>query len=447
MEPPPPRSLPSLPYELITQIVLYLDSQTVLCQLTQTCKRLRDVFQPILFRTFTQNSQPVSRLVTFLRAVASRPDLAAAVTTLNFYDSLTVSDISARDILFIETCIANRGLPPPPADWHIEGTNRHIPFETLLAYTPNLETLHFPVNEEWSLDLLPVFSDVVPKIEFPRLRHLSIDYAYVAGDRWGVGYDQIAPFLEASPNLEYLSLPTVEGFWEDYGCELPALNSVQTLDLGESSSGLFFVASMIKGCGSLETFTLHWLRASGYDESHEGWSVVEVWDALYQVRGTIREITFESMVDIPLGMPTAKSVSSLSEFTHLTVLKVNGRSLEGMFQAWTLTTGSSDMDAFVGQVFPSALRSLSIWIPSYVLIPALLALARMKSRGQYGELTAVEIGTSPVFQEWLPRPEWLRNEAEMRREFARAGVQLKMEIPHIPGGMLQFALLQGGLIG
>ena len=210
---------------------------------------------------------------------------------------------------------------------------------------------------------------------------------------------------------------------------------------------MFFVTSIITSCESLQSFELHWCTSSGYDESHEEWSIVKIWDALVHVRRTIQEIMFESIVDIPLGSPTADSVSSLSEFIDLRILKVDGRSFEGMFQAWAFKTRSSDMDDFVAQLLPTGIRSLTIWAPSHALIPALLALARGKSGGLYESLTTIEIGASTTFKHWLPRPEWLSNQAELREEFGRAGAQLKMDIPYVPPEMLNFALLAGGLIG
>lgn len=448
-----------LPLELIIRIGSYVcvayngsPSESTLSRLSQACKRFKEIFQPMLFRTYSHNNdQPVSHMIAFLHAIASRPDLAAVITDLSFRYPPEVDDLPIADKDFIDTCITNLGLPLPlTKDWHIDGPDRTIPMQTVIAYaSSNLEHLCIPVNEEWDLALLPSFPDATPKITFPRLRHLEIDYFYISGDRWAIDFYQIAPLINASPNLEYLGLPTLEGFWEDReSSKLPKMKLVKTLDLGESSSGMFFVTSIIKSCESLQNFELHWGTSNGYDESHDEWRVVEIWDTLVLVKETIQKIVFESALDIPLGIPTANSVSSLSEFADLKVLKVDGRSLEAMFQAWTLKTRSSDVDAFVAQLLPVGIQSLAIWAPSNVLIPALLALARGKSGGGlYEALTTVEVGASKAFQYWLPRPEWLRNQEELRQEFERAGVQLKMEIPYVPPEMLNFALLGGGFVG
>ncbi|KFY31352.1 hypothetical protein V493_01192 [Pseudogymnoascus sp. VKM F-4281 (FW-2241)] len=453
-----PLSLTDLPHELVTQIVSHLCPangvrgvryQWTLSQLTQTCKGFKELFQPMLFRSYTYNEQPISHFVKFLRAIASRPDLAAAVTHLSFRYPPDATDLTITDKDFIDTCVTSLGLPLPPKDWHIEGTDRTIPIQTVIAYAScNLESLSLPVNEEWDLALLPSFSKASPKITFPRLKRLSIDYYYISGDQWAIAYNEIAPLLEASSNLEHLSLPTLERFWEHRGnCRVPKMKSLKTLNLSQSSSGMFFVTSIIRSCESLQSFELNWGTSSGYDESHEGWSVVNIWDALVHVRRTIQEITFESILDIPLGNPTANSVSSLLEFTDLKILRVDGRSFEGMFQAWTLKTRSSDMDQFVAQLLPTRIQSLTIWAPSFTLIPALFALARGKSSGLYEGLTTVEIGASTAFKHWLPRSEWLSNQTELRDEFERAGVQVKMDIPYVPPEMLEFALPWGGFIG
>jgi hypothetical protein len=385
----------------------------------------------LLFCTYTHhNDRPLSHLITFLRAITSRPDLAAAVTNLSFHYPPEVSDLTIPNRDFINTCISGLGLPLPPKNWHIEGPGRTIPLQTLISYASrNLKVLSLPVNEEWDLSLFPSFPSAVPEITFLRLTHLVIEYYYIAGDRWGIPYHQIAPLLEASPNLEHLSLPTLEGFWERQGArKIPTMKSLKVLDLGENSSGMFFITSLIKSCQSLQSFELHWCTSSGYDEGHGDWSIVKIWDALVHVRGTIRKITFESISDIPLGIPTANSVSSLSECADLKILKVDGRSLEGMFQAWTLKTGNPDMDEFSAQLLPSGIQSLTIWAPSHTLIPALFALARGKAAGLYEGLTTVEITASTAFKDWLPRPEWLGSQDELREEFGRAGVELEMYI-------------------
>lgn len=446
-----PLSLDSFPSELVTHIASYLcpveDSryQKALSQLSQTCRALRDDLQPMLFRAYSHGSRPVSHLIKFLRAIVSRPDLAAAVTKLTFHQMLDYTTLSTTDKQFVETCITDLGLRPPPVDWHLESEWRHTILQTLVAYTPNLQVLDFPVNEEWSLEIFESFPDARNEIIFPRLRTLSIYYYYISGDRWGVDYSQVAPLLEASPNLENLALPTLEGFYEGRS-DLPALDSVKTLDLGESASGAFFVVSILTRCTSLRKFILHWLSSTGYDESHEDWSIAEIWDAMVHAKQTLEEITFESSLDIPLGSPTTHSVSSLAGFTNLRVLNVDGRSLEAMFQAWRLKTGGVDVGEFVEQLLPAGITRLTIWDPNHVLIPALLALARCRARGVYERLVQVTVGSSSVFNCWMPRPDWSRSEGALRREFASAGVQLDLEIPYIPPEMLNFMML-GGFMG
>ncbi|KAL5361000.1 hypothetical protein BJX96DRAFT_184911 [Aspergillus floccosus] len=434
-----PLSLDKFPSELVTYIASYLcpieDSryQKALSQLSQTCRALRADLQPMLFRAYDHGSRPVSHLIKFLRAIVSRPDLAAAVTKLTFHQPLDHTTLSATDRQFIETCITDLGLHPPPVDWHLE------------AYSPNLQNLDLPVNEEWRLEIFESFPGARNEITFPRLRTLSIYYYYISGDRWGIDYSQIATLLEVSPNLEHLALPTLEGFYEERS-ELPALDSVKTLDLGESASGAFFVISCLARCKSLRTFTLHWLSSTGYDESHEDWSITEVWDAMVHAKQTIEEITFESSLDIPLGSPTAHSTSSLADFTKLRVLNVDGRSLEAIYQAWRLKTGGVDMGEFVEQLLPAGIASLTIWDPNHVLIPALFALAGCRSRGMYERLVQVTVGSSSVFDFWMPRPDWSRSEGSLRQEFARVGVQLNLEIPYVPPEMLNFMML-GGFTG
>lgn len=454
-----PQSLATIPYELITHIASYLcpadsyasHAHKALSHLTQTCIPLRDEFQPILFQSYIHRSSSSGpRLVQFLRAIVSRPDLAAAVTRLIFHDCIDSNSLSSTDVQLIETCITDLGLPLLPIDWQIEGENRQIPLQAVLAYTPNLQHLDIPVNEEWNLDILESFPHAREKITFPRLRNLSIRYYYISGDRWGIDYGQISTLLELAPNIEHLILATsLEGFWENHDAKLPPLTSVKTIDLDENASGAFFITSLIRGCPLLQSFKLHWLSSTGYDERSEDWTVIEVLDALMHVHETLEELTFESNTDIPLGTPTTQSLSSLATFTKLKILRVDGRSIEAVFQAWKLKTDGRETYDFVAQLLPPGITTLAIWDPSYTLIPVLLALAKAKSRGLYESLGRVEVGQSPVFKSWMPRPEWRRNEKSIKREFERAGVQLEMEIPNleIPPDLLNFLLSQGGLVG
>jgi hypothetical protein len=432
-----PLSLTALPHELLAQIGLHLyaaegpHSQRTLSRFTQTCKLFKELFQPLLFRSYTHNDRHISHLITFLRAIASRPDLLAAVTNLTFRFPPEVSNLTIADRDFIETCISGLGLPLPSKNWHIEFPGRTIPLQTVIAYAShNLESFSLPVNEEWDFSLLSSFLNASPKIAFPRLTNLSIEHHYIGIDSWSIPYHQIAPLLEASPNLEYLSLPTLEGSSEHQGaCEIPKMKSVKALNLGENASEMFFITSLIESCDSLESFELHWLTLSEYDGGDSDWSVVKIWDALVHVKGTIQKITFESVSDIPLGSPTANSVSSLSEFTDLKILQVDGRAVEGILKAWKVETRIYNMEEFVAQLLPTGIQSLTIWAPSHTLIPALLALARWRSIGLYEGLTTVEIGSPHDCDYWQPGPEWLSSDAELREEFERAGVELKMDMP------------------
>src|SRR5688572_29151075 len=132
----------TLPLELVTQIGSYLcaadydpRSQRTLSRLRQTCKRFKEIFQPMLFRSYSHHDQPVSHIVAFLRAITSRADLAAVITDLNFRYPPEIDNLTVIDKDFIDTCITNLGLRLPlTKDWHIDGPDRTIPMQTVIAY-------------------------------------------------------------------------------------------------------------------------------------------------------------------------------------------------------------------------------------------------------------------------------------------------------------------------
>ncbi|EAW12889.1 uncharacterized protein ACLA_013240 [Aspergillus clavatus NRRL 1] len=438
-------NLPTLPVELLLQISKYLcphcsGPYPTVCQtkslsrLTRTCRGLRDILQPYLFHHYYHTSEPAARLLSFLRALYTRPDLTECVTSLGFHESCRYDKLGEDDRAMVEDCLARLGLPALPDDWHdhVVENRSHIPMEVIIASCPNLETLEIPVNPEWMLDVVESFPCVSKPIVLDKLRKLRVSHFYISGDHWAVPYGQIEPLLSAAPNLEQLTLPTLDSFYEDtHG--LPPLEMLTLLDLDENAATPYFLQRILSVCPRLEKFVLYWIGADGYGEPSDDWSPMDVWKALRQARDSLRELTFESINEEPEGRVIADCLSTLNEFTKLEVLAVNGIALAVIYQTWVRRDHNHDMEEFVHQLFPSTVKEITLCDPSGPFLEAVRLLAQEGARQRYPNLRKISITQSQHLQTfWGDAVQWVRNQESLRRKFQNTGVELCIDLPPIP---------------
>ncbi|KAF4180591.1 hypothetical protein CNMCM7927_001130 [Aspergillus lentulus] len=434
-------SLETLPVELLTQIGSYLCplrcgkypssvSQKHLSRLSRTCRRLRDVCQPLLFEYY-YHSKSLTPLLSFLRTLDARPDLAKCVTSLDFHEPGQADSLSDKDQQLLESCIAKLGLPLLPADWQdYLGTERRLlAAELVVASCPNIEVLRVPMNPEW---MVSVLASLPEDFVFAKLRKLDVWLYYISGDHYGIGYGKIRGLLHASPNLEHLSLPSIEMFYPGEA-GVPILEKLRHLDLGEGAPSPYFLDCVLEACPNLQRFELHWIDSDGYDEDSEEWSPLDGWRALQHVRSSVREIIFETAIEFRDDDNLEDGVSTLRDFAHLEILKVNGIALQALYKVWAHHNRHGSMEGFVYQVFPSTIKELTIWDPHASLIEAVRLLAREAVRERYPRLARVTVSQSEHLSGYFfDVVQWVREEATVRRDYERSRIELCMELPQVP---------------
>jgi hypothetical protein len=435
-------SLETLPVELLTQIGSYLSplrcegypssvSQKYLSRLSRTCRRLRDVCQPLLFEYYYHSSKSLTPLLSFLRTLDARPDLANCVTSLDFHEPGQADALSNEDRQLLESCITKFGLPPLPADWqdYLGVERRLLAAELVVASCPNIEALRVPMNPEWMVSIL---ASLPKDFIFARLKKLDVWLYYISGDHYGIGYRNISALLHASPNLEHLSLPSIEMFYPGKA-GVPILEKLGHLDLGEGAPSPYFLRCALEACPILQKFRLHWVDSDGYDEDSEEWSPLDGWRALQHVRSSVREIIFETIIEFRDDDNLEEGVSTLRDFAHLEILKVNGIAMLALYKVWAHQNGRGSMEEFVYQVFPSTIKELTIWDPDESLIKIVRLLAREAAREQYPHLARIMISQSEHMSGYrFDVVQWVRQEATVRREFERSSIELCMELPQDP---------------
>ncbi|KAL3477743.1 hypothetical protein BJX99DRAFT_257115 [Aspergillus californicus] len=441
-------TLETLPTEILHQIISYLcdhcQGRIYLRGLTQTslvplslvskaCRRLRDIAQPILFHFFFHHRAGYQdRLVSFLHTLTSRPDLARAVSILQFHSY--GENLTEKDRALVETCVANVGLPSLAPEWHIDGRQRQILMEVAIACCPNLEALSFGTSPDWTTDIFLSLSISLPtRIIFKRLYHLSVGSARQDVDSSGtVPYDQVAALLRAAPNLRQLYLSGIRSL-SSSGTGFPNLDNLKILNLGSGVYSPFFLHFTLAACPRLQSFSLH-LELSDY----MGASITDIWIALQQVKDTLQEITVEVNRDIPFQLQAHDHrLSSLQQFTALRTLEISSCIWYGIHQTWTQQKGYYNMDQFVAELLPTTLEKLVIRNTGPPVPAGLMALALCVPRGAYPWLKTVEVVISDDFSaDEGSESEWEDMVTTLREEFLKVGVSFSMDFYVNPGFML-----------
>ncbi|KAL2871694.1 uncharacterized protein BJX67DRAFT_167389 [Aspergillus lucknowensis] len=431
-----PPSLGCLPVELLTQLGSYLcphcagrpsydsQGQESLSRLTRICRRLRDILQPFVFHSFTHIGEAPPRLLSFLYAIAARPELAQAVTTIAVSQPQAGTEFTDHDRRLLEQYLACLRLPYPPTNWPVNEYKRNSILEIIVFYCQRLETLDFV-----TLYHLNSYQNPLHHASFTRLRGPSMPTSFGLGVQSYLEYDILAPVLGAARTLKSLALPTITGFKPGNGVRLPVMRSLRVLNFRASLPALSFVQALLAHCTQLQKFTLH-LRLQVNQERDRSWTVLDAFAALLYVKDTLQELTFEASLDTPFGELNQGCISTLTQFKQLRSLKVNGRCLRALSQSWTLNSGTADMSLFATQLLPPTITNLTIWDPHASLIPALFSFAREKVSGQYPHLTTVLVAASPTSRIWMPRSDWAEHRDQLEEEFEKAGVTISLNLPN-----------------
>jgi len=418
--------LANLPVELVRQISAHLSStkRDNLSALSKTCTRLCEIVQPMLFNTVSLGIGRKTRMVPFLRALVTRPDLARRVLSLVFHEARDEEDISEDDRLFIESCIASLGIPALRAEWSLgEGEYRLLLIELIIANTPSLEKLQIPMDYDWEVN---VFHHPGTEFSLPNLKKLIVDHYYISGDRFTVALGEVEVLLAAAKNLEVLIIPTLDGFKAfdpDHRCPTAKLRRIEFAS--NCAVNPCLLKTMLASCPLLEVFALHWDALANAYEYTGDITVMDAWHALEQRRDSLCEIRLDIRNDLPLGHHGHQRCS-LQDFDNLRVLKVNGHGLEALRQIWIRKNQQARADSFLSDLMPPGIREITIWQPDGDLVPSVVRFAKAVSVGRFPSLRrfvlAPSEGSDRLGERWEQRMAWGAAESLLMRGFTGAGV-------------------------
>jgi hypothetical protein len=396
--------------------------------LSKTCRRFAKIVQPILFSFFSFNGQPISSIVLFLRTVSSRSDLAEQVKGAVFTDPGLESAITDDHRRIVEDCVARLGCMALPPTWALNGDNQYrlLLLELIVAQTRNLELLRIPLDYGWELKFLRNCS---ADTMFPSLKELQVDHFYISGDRFQVSMTEIQILLAVAPKLETLKVPTVTGYYIFDPDRSYSLGYLKTLEFtGRCSIHPGLLRGIIRSSATLKRLALSWSLENPY-EYHGDWQVMDVWLALEQRRDSLHDLELQICDEIPFGQGQRVS---LQDFGSLEILRVDGRALTPLRQAWVANNRHARIDGFFSQLFPQSIKEITIWNPNGSLIPSFQRLARVVSIGRYPRLSKVTISSSvPVgYEVWDEAAAWHEIEAPLQHEFKKATVDFNIATDH-----------------
>lgn len=441
--------LDRIPTELLLQICLALCrnmgevGQANLSRLSRTCRRLRDLAQPLVFTAVNRNGITHAYQIKLIRALEMRPDLARNLKCIIIgFSSDYEPDISPDDCAYIQSLLAKFKLPAPiSARWDEEkigGPARLFLTELVLLYTPYLTYLELPMNPEWELPILSYFADQdapPPTPLLPRLSILQVSHYYSSGDRWDIPFREFVSVCAAAPNLEELWTysPGSEG-GAKYPYPLGNLRRLEFEDVCGMDEGLLF--NMLGSIEQLEVFGLLW-HPSGdsYNWTGEG-TAADAWKALVLQKESLKEIRLDILRgegDYVMEVGRLKWYT-LDRFEKLEVLKVGEFALQVLREKWRSRqpVPPANDDGFLEGLFPKTIREVTFWEPDGRLVGSMPRFAAAVAQGECPDLKRVVIAppenmSDRWFPGWLGQSEWVGASGDLQRAFARSGVLFEVQ--------------------
>lgn len=398
-------------------------------KLSRTCKRLRDIVQPIVFQCSSDSgSREVNRMIRLARSLIERPDLAQHMRFVMLHTPLGELELSDRK--FVQNSIVQLGLHAVPDHWNIDGDPdyRLLPLELALANTPNLEYLRMPIDCDWQLHLLEELLEKRGGVPFfPKLRALDIRHFFIAGDRFDVSSDAVDAIARAAPSLESLALSSPNGA---LNAPLPHLRRLRFH--GNCCMSPEVLERILRSAPQLEALALPWDVLEDMGDMDDDDRTNEAWKAIACRKDTLRELE----LDIQGGMHYETVVEgereSLADFERLEVLKVDGHSLGALRTVWLRRNRHASVDDFLSGLLPPSIRELTFWeLHGQEMKTALRRLAKVVAQGGYPNLESVVLAPSeapdrPIFGEVFDAGEWDDVKDELVEEFRKAGVRFKV---------------------
>ncbi|KAL3489525.1 hypothetical protein BJX62DRAFT_252619 [Aspergillus germanicus] len=265
-----------------------------LLSLCLVSKRWRSLAQPILYREITlgygdswhsKQYTWAGRVVSFMRTVARRPDLAALVKRIHIHSPLErmrITDMVARDVL---TEVAGA--------FQLKELGKLTLFDLIAALIielPNLKRCTFQLQPD-SWEIVALDKAHVPAAGISPLLLTTIDVSLCA-TREEVEYAFGHFFLlNVSTRLETLNLHMYYAISRAERDPFPSLPNLKTLRLTHSWLSALSLERFLSSCGSLQTFFYeatskpHWPPLNPLEREYPGDNHFRLPDAVWHLRG------------------------------------------------------------------------------------------------------------------------------------------------------------------
>lgn len=452
--------LVALPVELIKHICSYLcpacitipakckrllKGQADLSRLSKTCRRLKDIAQPILFHSFSDAGRsPPRRQMQLLRLLTSSPHLAQHIRAINIDEPSYHIELTEADQEFLVNTVSSLGIDPPPLYWNKDGSGEWtlLVLELILILTPNLEALVLPLDYDWQLPIVNHLAKSKPFL--PNLKSLEVDHYYISGDRYEVNVDAIFGIADAAPNLQFLSIPSPG--WCG-GVDKLSVGNLRRLEFQANS---FVSPDLLSSlCGSapkLEYLALHWDAMSDTYDYCGDRRTSDAWDAVGKCAGSLKELRLDVREDLPHEKEALEGMRcSLGDFEKLEKVRVDGHALDALRLAWVAGGNEREdgVHGFLAQLFPFGVKEVWFWRLDgrEGMTRAMLEWARLVGEGEYPELERVVLAPSDQsdryrgwggYDEWRNVDGWYGMKGVLDEEFDKGGVsfEIKSDSPY-----------------
>lgn len=461
-------SLDLLPVELILKICSHLDQGQPpekgprdLSRLSRTSRHLLAIAQPLLFTSFNYSNPPVTQLSKLLRALDLRPDLAShfrhfkVQLTPNIWCDLS-NGTSPEDTRLVNSHVAKLGLPPLDSrddpghlpQWYGTNLNGQIykircPVILLLVelvvirIAPTLTFLSLPIDTRWKIPALTRHRTLAGPASkfFPRLRVLEITPLH---NDYGSDLDFVSDAGLFVPSLRELwtYTPTIDiddaplgptSIVPEITQRYPDMRFLRRLEFqGSVNVRVRVVHVMLASMQKLEVLGLSW-----HGNNAEG----ELWDAIAQCKGTLRELRIDNSSrgqSTELKASEMRRLHSLEGFERLEVLKIGPGMLWALWSAWNREHPGRDRNGFLEEMFPVGVREVTIWEPSREFRAGLERLAGAVARFRYPRLGRVVIARPETVTSgyWDQNMDgfWEGARVGLQKAFEAVGMQLVMDL-------------------
>ncbi|KAK5662369.1 hypothetical protein OQA88_8279 [Cercophora sp. LCS_1] len=432
-------NLLDLPVELIRQICSHLQcfshyskrtSSRELVRLSKTCRRMRDIIQPLIFTSFRYRDASRTRLARFLRALHARPDLGQRIRHLDAPPLTEAFKLSTPDRLFVDQMI-DRIQHPYPIDvnWH-DYPKRFgdlLLTELILLHTPGLTHLRIAVGPN---SQVPLVEDRTGTGFLDSLRYLQ---ARCSDSRprgvIGVPIKVVMSFCAAAPGLEELWVRTpLRNGWEGKVDHLANLTRLEFDGICSIEKDL--LKELVQAAPRLEVIRLVWLALDCKTNRERAVTVGDAWEILRLRKETLRDVSLDVWDEglhaerLELGK---LGWWSLRDWPRLRVLKVGELPLKVFQAAWE---GAGVRSGFLDQLLPVGIRVLTFWEPDPVIIPLVRELAGAAEWREHPELSKVSVTplepSETQILRWYGQSDWERAEVSLRAMFEKGGVEFEL---------------------